>query len=79
MLGGWGHSFDTICVHRQADDEYDLVVERDLSVLVGAGFLDGLVSGEVVIEGAQVTSQMAGKRSTLASLTVLILYLSEPL
>lgn len=78
MLGGWAHSFDLIAYHRQADDDYDLGIERELGVLVGAGVLDGLVYGEVVIEGAPVTSQTAGKRLTLASLTVLTLCLSEP-
>lgn len=80
MLGGWGRIFYTIAVfHRQADVEDDLTTERAVIVLVGSSFLAGLIYGQVVIEGAQVTSQTADKRLTWASLTVLTLCLSEPL
>lgn len=76
-MEGWDRIVDTIADHRQV--EYDLLTQWVLCILVGSGFLADLIYGQVVIEGAQVTSQTVGMRLTLASLTVLTSYLSEPL
>lgn len=53
------------------------MTDQLFGALIGAGVLAGLVYVWVAKEDAQVTSQMAGKRLTLASLTLLTVCLSE--